>query len=264
MGESYAVVLRRLVEDRTPAGRCRLDQVGAVHQQVRAPAVGHAVHLAVDAVPGAVLEERLDLAVVLDQRRVDRRHVTRGDQPQGRVPGRRDHVVVPGLQQADGLVGGPEVLHVRLAGGLLLEGRDPVDLRVVGAVLGVARPRQDVHRALQGAHLLLHGDARRGEAAAGLRAAGRGASLRPAAGHQGECGDTHQGAEGSDARGHGFSWVSWWGPEREICEPRFQTTHTWAPAASSEPEAELPVFGRETVSRGPASSSTIVWVLGPR
>ena len=155
MGESYAVTLPLYsapVEDRAPRVGRALDDVGVVHQQVGAPAVRDAVHLAVDGVPRPVLEERRDGGVVGHQVGVHRGDVAGVDQPQRRVTGRRHPVVLAGAHQLDHLVGGVADLDVDLAAGLLLERRHPVDGRVVGAVLRVARPRDEVELALAVAH----------------------------------------------------------------------------------------------------------------
>ena len=87
--------------------------------------------------------------VVGHQIGVDRGDVTGVDQPQRRVAGCRDPVVLAGAHQLDHFVGRVAELDVDLAAGLLLERRDPVDGLVVGAVLGIARPRDDVELALR-------------------------------------------------------------------------------------------------------------------
>ena len=97
-----------------------------------------------DRVPRPVLQERRDVRVVGHQVGVHRRHVAAVDQPQGGVAGGRHPVVLAGLHQRDHLVRGVADLHVDLAAGLLLERRDPVDGLVVGAVLGVPGPGDDV------------------------------------------------------------------------------------------------------------------------
>ena len=77
-----AVGQRHLLEHHPPARRRLLEDLGVVHQHVRAPLVGHAVVLAVDRVPGRVLEPRVDRAPARDQVDVDRLHPLAGDQPQ--------------------------------------------------------------------------------------------------------------------------------------------------------------------------------------
>ena len=148
-----AAVLARLVEDDVPRLGRRLDLVRVVHQQVRAAAVRHAVHLAVDAVELLVLEGVEDVLVVRDQVGVDRVHVAALDQARGGVAGGGDAVVLAGPHQLHHLVRGVADLDVDLAAGLLLEVRHPVDLRVGRAVLDVAGPGDEVHLALALAEL---------------------------------------------------------------------------------------------------------------
>ena len=149
VGRDLALVLRELL-GRTPSSTSSGAGLtfGAPHQQVRAAAVRDAVHLAVDRVPRLVLQAGEDVGVVRDQVGVDRRDVAAGDQAQRRVARGRHAVVLAGAHQRDHLVGGVADLDVDLAAGLLLERRDPVDLRVGRAVLGVAGPGDDVQLAL--------------------------------------------------------------------------------------------------------------------
>src|SRR4029079_7290547 len=202
-----------------------------------------------------------------DQRGVDGRDVTGGDQPQRRVAGRRDDVVVTGLHQGDRLVGGGEVLDVRLAAGLLLERGDPVDVLVVGAVLGVARPGQDVDLALHLPDGLLHRDVRRGEALGPRRGRTTRSGGRATAGHERKRGDAEQGTERGALPAddlHAVSSVSSVTSESAISEPRWSATATGRSEAASGGSEEAAVLGRETVRLGPASSSTMAWVIGPR
>ena len=144
VGGDLALVLAGIVEHRAPRVGRVADHVDVVHQQVGAPAVRDAVHLAVDRVPRLVLEERRDRRVVGHQGGVHRGDVAGVDQPQRRVTGRRHPVVLTAAHQLHHLVGGVADLDVDLAAGLLLERRHPVDGLVVGAVLGVAGPRDEV------------------------------------------------------------------------------------------------------------------------
>ena len=141
-----------------------------------------------DRVPRLVLEERRDGRVVRHQVGVHRGDVAGVDQPQRGVAGRGHAVVLTGAHQLHHLVGGVADLDVDLAAGLLLERRHPVDRRVVGAVLGVAGPRDQVQLALavaDGAERLDLRAAPRAAAAGFARAA----SIRP----------TQRGARGEHA-----------------------------------------------------------------
>ena len=89
--------------------------------------------LAVDRVVRRALERRDEVLAVGDPRRVDRLDVLAVDQPQARVAGRRDHVVLAAAartHQRHHLVGRAGVLRVHLAARLLLERLHPLRLRV--------------------------------------------------------------------------------------------------------------------------------------
>ncbi|MGH1551897.1 hypothetical protein ACRAWF_06375 [Streptomyces sp. L7] len=96
-----------------------------------------------------------DVLVVGDQTRVDGGGVAGGYEAQGGVAGGGDGVVLAGLHQLDHLVGAGRDLGVDLAARLLLEVADPVDLGVVGAVLDIAGPGDQVDLALALAELRL-------------------------------------------------------------------------------------------------------------
>ena len=186
-----------LVEHGRPAVGRRRHGILVVHQQVGAAAVRDAVHLAVDRVPRLVLQRLEDVRVVGDQPGVDRLDVAAGDEAQGGVAGGGHDVVLAGAHQLHGLVGGAEGLDGDLAAALLLEVGDPVDRRVVGAVLDVAGPGEDADLALGGAERregLEVGDLE--AAGGGGAAAGAGAAVRVgAAGRQGQGGHGDDGAE---------------------------------------------------------------------
>ena len=154
VGRHLARVVRRVVEDGRPRVGRRRHDLGVVHQQVGATAVRDAVGDPVDAVPRLHLQRVEDVGVVGHQVGVDRLDVAGRDQPQRRVAGGRNDVVLAGLHQVDHVVGGRCRLDVDLAAGLLLERRHPVDGRVGAAVLGVAGPGDDVQLALGLAQLL--------------------------------------------------------------------------------------------------------------
>src|SRR4249919_3343803 len=70
------------------------------------------------------------------------------------------------------------------------------------------------------------------------------------------------GLGGWDAGVDGFFGLGGGGPEREIRESRWNTTTTGRSETSSGGPLAAPLLGRDTVRRGPASSSTMAWVLG--
>ena len=72
-------------------------------------------------------------------------------QPQGGVARCRDTVVLAGAHELNHLVGRVADLDVDLAPGLLLEGMNPVDLRIVLPALRISRPGDDVQCPLAGA-----------------------------------------------------------------------------------------------------------------
>ena len=103
--------------------------------------MGDAIGDAVDRVVRLVLEALEDVLVVRDQVEVDRCDGLRRDQPQRRVAGGGDAVVVARLHQRHHLVGAGADLRVDLATRLLLERRHPV-------LLDVARPVDEIDLAL--------------------------------------------------------------------------------------------------------------------
>ena len=142
-----AFVRRVRLEDHAPAVRRGCDCGLVEHEEVGAPTVRHAVHLAVHAVPRLGLQERREFAVGGDLRGVDNRGITVGNAAQRRVAGRGHDVVLAGVEELECLVRGTERLDRRLASGLGLERRHPVDVLRRRPVLRVPGPREDRHRA---------------------------------------------------------------------------------------------------------------------
>ena len=139
------------VEHHVPAGGGGLEDVGVVHQHVRAPLIRGAISLLVDHVPRRVFQARVEAFPVRDQISVDRLHALADDQAQRRIA-RRGHQVVSALgHQADHLIGGSGGFHIDLAAGFLLETGDPVVSLVAFAPFDVAGPGHDIQLAFAGA-----------------------------------------------------------------------------------------------------------------
>ena len=155
--ESRVGDLDRVVRDRQlalvlagvdggPAGRRRLHLLRVVDQGVRAPLHRDAVVDALDRVVRGRLEGRQEVLPRRDQVDVDGLDVAAVDQPQTRVAGRRDEVVLAtasaaaGAHQRHHLVRAARVLAVDDAAGLLLE-------RLREARVAVRGPLDQVQRA---------------------------------------------------------------------------------------------------------------------
>ncbi len=140
-----APVLRGV--DRAPALRRRLHLLRVVDERVRPPLEGDAVVDALDRVVGRALERRQEVLPARDQLHVHRHHVAAEDEPQARVSGGRDEVVLAAAPAAaraherDHLVGRRGVLALDLAAGLALE-------RLREARVRIGRPLDQVQRAL--------------------------------------------------------------------------------------------------------------------
>ncbi|MNF83224.1 hypothetical protein D3C84_655440 [compost metagenome] len=135
------------VEQHAPAGGRGLEHVGVVHQHVRAPLIRGAIGLIVDHVPRRILEARVEVLPVRDQRGVDRLHTLADDQTQGRIAGCRHQVVTTLGHQADHFIGSGGGLDVDLAPGLFLEAGDPVVVLVAFTAFDIARPGHDIQLA---------------------------------------------------------------------------------------------------------------------
>ena len=154
-----------------PALRGLLEDLGVVHEHVRAPLVGHAVVLAVHGVPGGVLQAGIHLAPARHEGDVDLLHPAPADQPEAGVAGGGHEVEAALVHEGHHLVGGRGGLHADLAARLLLEARDPVVALVRLPALDVAGPGHDRHRALAGSQLLQRASGG-GRGRRGLRARG--------------------------------------------------------------------------------------------
>ena len=143
-----------LLEDDIPALRRFLEDVGVVHQHVRAPLVGHAVVDAVHRVPGRVLQSLVHGLEARNQVEIDRLHPLAGHQPERGVARGGHEIEAALVHQRHHLVGGVGGLDVDLAAGLLLEVGDPVIGLVGLAALDIAGPGDDVEFALALAQFL--------------------------------------------------------------------------------------------------------------
>ncbi|MNN66233.1 hypothetical protein D3C81_1817980 [compost metagenome] len=107
--------------------------------------------LAVDGVPGSVLQALVHGLPVRDQGNVDRLHALAVDQTQRSIARGGDQVVTAFRHQADHFVRGGGGLHVDLAAGFLLELGHPVVVLVAVAAFDVAGPGNDIQAAFAGA-----------------------------------------------------------------------------------------------------------------
>lgn len=104
----------------------------------------------VDDVPRAILETRVKVLPVRNQRRVDRLYTLADDQPQRRIA-RRGHQVVTALgHQADHLIGSGRCFHVHLAAGFLLEIGHPVVGLVAFTTFDVTGPGDNIQLTFAG------------------------------------------------------------------------------------------------------------------
>jgi hypothetical protein len=100
--------------------------------------------MAVDRVPGAVLQTRVDGLPARDQVGIDLLHRLAGDETQGGIARSGHQVEAAAVHEGDHLVRGAGHLGVDLAAGLLLEIGHPVVVLVIGAALDVAGPGDDI------------------------------------------------------------------------------------------------------------------------
>ena len=258
-------------EHRAPGRGRRVDDLAVPHQQVGAPAVRDAVGLALavdlDGVPVPVLQVGEDARVVRHQCGVHRRHVAGVDQPEGRVTRGGHHVVLPGVHQRDHLVGGVGDLDVDLAAGGLLERVHPVHRGVVGAVLGVARPGDDVDQPLGRPERAGHGDARRGLTGRALPGARRRGGRAAGGEDQGADARRGDGCAGSRS-GHDYLRGSWAAgvhaaPTRRSCS-RLQRRRTGRPIQSSSRVEAVARLGWVATSEVPCGVSTSSRTAEPR
>ncbi|MOA06103.1 hypothetical protein D3C78_1257260 [compost metagenome] len=106
-----------------------------------------AVGLLVDHVPGCILEARVEVFPVRDQRGVDRLYTLADDQAQGGVARRRHQIVTTLGHQTDHFIGSGRGLDVDLAAGFLLETGHPVVGLVALATFDVAGPGHNIQLA---------------------------------------------------------------------------------------------------------------------
>ncbi|MNP17768.1 hypothetical protein D3C76_1102110 [compost metagenome] len=142
------------LEDHAPTGGCFLEYIGVVQQYVGAPLVRGAEHLIVHHIPGAILQTRVKVLPVRDQRGVDRLNALAGNQAQRGVARGSDQVVTALGHQADHFIGGGGGLDADLATGFLLETADPVVGLVTFTALDVAGPGNDIQLAFAVTHRL--------------------------------------------------------------------------------------------------------------
>jgi hypothetical protein len=128
--------------------RLALEGLLVVHQHVATPLVGHAVVLAVDRMPGHVLEPGVHRPPRGDQRGVHLLHRLARDQAQRGVARGGDEVEAALVHEGHHLVRRARGLDVDLAAGALLEAGDPVVGLVRLAALDVAGPGHDIDRPL--------------------------------------------------------------------------------------------------------------------
>ena len=155
------------LEHHRPGRRRLLEGLGVVQQHVRAPLVRHAIVLAVDVVPGGLLQPLIDAGVAWNSLDGHRLHGAAANQAQrcvtrsrdqvvrciaGRRPGgvaRRARLRTTARHERDHFVRSARGLDRDLATGLAFELRDPVVCLVGLAAFDVARPRDDVERSFE-------------------------------------------------------------------------------------------------------------------
>jgi hypothetical protein len=144
-----AVGQRHFGKHHIPA-RGRLgEHIGVVHQDVRAPLVGHAVVLAPDRVPRRVVQPGVDLAPARHQVDVHLLHPAAGDQPQAGVARGSHEIESTLIHQRDHLVRGVGRLDTHLASGFRLVVSHPIEGGIGIAALYIAGPGDDIDDALK-------------------------------------------------------------------------------------------------------------------